>query len=78
MYFTTGKFWGDLTERAVSTGAQSALGVVTAASFGLVELASWGAVATVAGTSALVAVLKAFAVGRGTEPVPEAKRPFAE
>jgi type IV secretory pathway TrbL component len=76
VYFTTGKFWADLTERAISTGAQSALGVVTAASFGLVELASWGAVATVAGTSALVAVLKAFAVGRGTEP--EAKRPFTE
>ena len=67
MYFTTPKFWTDLTERTVSTAAQSALGVVTASAFDLIDLASWGAVGAVAGTSALVAVLKAFAVGRGQE-----------
>lgn len=67
MYFTTQQFWTDLTERTVSTAAQSSLGVVTAAAFDLIDLTSWGAVGAVAGTSALVAVLKAFAVGRGAE-----------
>lgn len=68
MYFTTSKFWTDLTERAVSTAAQSALGVATASAFGLVDIASWQAVGVAAGTAAVVAVLKAFGAGRGKSP----------
>lgn len=68
MYFTRKQFWTDLTERAVSTAAQSALGVAAASAFGLVDLASWQAIGVAAGTAGLVAVLKAFSVGRGDAP----------
>lgn len=67
MYFTTRKFWTDLAERAVSTAAQAALGVVGASAFGLIDINSWQAVGAAAGTAALIAVLKAFGVGRGTD-----------
>lgn len=70
MYFATRKFWTDLVERTVSTAAQSALGVVAAASFGLLELNSWKAVAAAAGGAALIAVLKAFSVAR-TDDLPK-------
>lgn len=73
MYFTTRQFWHDLTERTVSTAAQAALGGVTADAFGLLEIQSWQGVGVLAGTAAVVAVLKAFAVGRkdGTAPAPD-------
>lgn len=71
MYFTSRKFWSDLAERSVSTAAQSALGVVTAAGFGLLEIDSWQAVGVAAGSAGVIAVLKAFGAGRGTEPSPE-------
>ena len=64
MYFTTRKFWHDLAERTVSTAAQAALGGVTADAFGLLNIESWQGVGVLAGTAGLVAVLKAFAVGR--------------
>ena len=67
MYFTTRKFWTDLSERAISTAAQAAIGVVGASSFGLIDINSWQAVGAAAGTAALVAVLKAFGAGRGDD-----------
>lgn len=67
MYFTTRKFWTDLTERTVSTAAQAALGVVAADSFGVLEIDSWQAVAVAAGAAGVVAILKAFSAGRGKE-----------
>lgn len=67
MYFTTRKFWTDLAERAISTAAQAAIGVVGASSFGLIDINSWQAVGAAAGTAALVAVLKAFGAGRGRD-----------
>ena len=68
VYFTTRKFWTDLTERSLSTAAQAALGGVTADGFGLIDLGSWQGVGVLAGTAAVIAVLKAFAVGRGDDP----------
>lgn len=65
MYFTSGKFWTDLVERSLSTAAQAALAGVTADSFGLLDISSWQSVGVLAGTAALIAVLKAFAVARG-------------
>ena len=67
MYFTTRKFWTDLAERAISTAAQAAIGVVGASSFGLIDINSWQAVGAAAGTAALVAALKAFGAGRGRD-----------
>lgn len=67
MYFTTRKFWTDLTERTVSTAAQAAIGVVSAASFGFLEIDSWQAVGAAAGAAGVVAILKAFSAGRGKE-----------
>lgn len=64
VYFVSRKFWTDLAERSVSTIAQSALGVVTASAFGILELDSWETVGAVALTAGLVSVLKAFALGR--------------
>jgi len=51
----------DAIERIVSTAAEAALGVVTAAGFGLVSLDSWAAVGVAAGSAALAAALKALA-----------------
>lgn len=68
MYFTKPGFWSDLSERAISTAAQAALGVVSAGAFGFLEIASWQAVGVAAGAAAVVAVLKAFSTGRTGTP----------
>jgi hypothetical protein len=67
VFFATRAFWVDLAERAVSTFAQAALGVVTAAGFGLFTAAGWRDIASVGGVAGVIAILKAFAVGRGKD-----------
>jgi hypothetical protein len=60
-------FWKDAAERAVSTAAQAAIGVLTAGSIGLVEV-DWAATGSIAGLAAVVSVLKsivASGVGNG-------------
>lgn len=59
----TREFYADLGDRVISTAAQAALGVATAAGFDLLQpdLAAYGAIV---GTAALISVLKAFAVAR--------------
>jgi len=52
-------FWKDLGERLVATVAQVLLGIVTASGFNLLNFDALSVLA-VAGTAALVVVLKAF------------------
>jgi len=58
----------DLIERVVSTTAEAALGVVTAAGFNLINLESWQGVAVAAGSAALYSVLKALAAFKIGDP----------
>jgi hypothetical protein len=54
-------FWVNLFERAVSTFAQSAVGVLSVASLGLLHV-NWLDVVSVAGLAAVLSVLKSFSV----------------
>ncbi len=63
MFFTQRAFLIDTTERAVSTTAQAAIGVLGTAGLGLLD-ADWQAVASVSLLAGVVAVLKALAKGR--------------
>lgn len=54
-------FWVNLFERAVSTFAQAAVGVLSAGSLGLFHV-NWMDVVSVAGLAALLSVLKTFSV----------------
>lgn len=58
-------FWINLFERAVSTFAQAAVGVLSAASLGLLHV-NWLDVVSVAGLAALLSVLKTFSVVAAT------------
>ena len=71
MYFATRAFWTDLAERCVSTFWQTVAGYLTVAAF-VPSLANYATAAKVAGAAALVAVAKAFGVGRGTTPAAQA------
>lgn len=55
-------FWKDAAERAVSTAAQAAIGVLTAGAVGLVEV-DWAATGSIAGLAAVVSVLKSLVAG---------------
>ena len=50
----------DVTERAVKTAAQSAVGVLSAGALGVLDV-DWGAVGSVAGLAAVVSVLTSIA-----------------
>jgi hypothetical protein len=63
-------FWVNLFERAVSTFAQAAVGVLSAGSLGLFTV-NWLDVVSVAGLAALLSVLKTFSVVAAA-PVPPA------
>lgn len=65
MFFVSRAFWTDLSERAASTVAQTAVALLTADAFTPLDLGSWENVAVASGVAGLIAVLKAFAVGRG-------------
>jgi hypothetical protein len=54
-------FWINLFERAISTFAQAAIGILSAGSLGLLQV-NWVDVASVAGLAALLSVLKSFSV----------------
>lgn len=58
-------FWINLFERAVSTFAQAAVGVLSAGSLGLLHV-NWLDVVSVAGLAALLSVLKTFSVVAAT------------
>ncbi|WDS51659.1 holin [Microbacterium phage Barnstormer] len=60
----SGLFWADLAERVVSSAAGGALAVITASSFALGSVESWGAVGVGAGTAALVSLLKGIVAAR--------------
>ncbi|HOY80518.1 MAG TPA: holin [Rhodoglobus sp.] len=66
---TTGKFWAATVERAVSTAAQSAIGVLTANTTGVAEI-DWAAGLTVVGVATALSVLKAVAAVNLGEPGP--------
>jgi hypothetical protein len=55
-------FWKDAAERAVSTAAQAAIGVLTAGSIGLVDV-DWSATGSIAGLAAVVSLLKSLVAG---------------
>lgn len=56
-------FWIDLADRSISTAAQAALGLVTAAGFNLLHPDPIAAAAVI-GTAAIISILKALAVAR--------------
>ncbi|OII27936.1 hypothetical protein BIV04_03245 [Frigoribacterium sp. MCBA15_019] len=65
MYTPT--FWKDAAERAISTAAQAAIGVLTAGSIGLVDI-DWASTGSIAGLAAVVSLLKsivASGIGNG-------------
>lgn len=57
----TAKYWRDLGERVVATGAETAVGVMTAGAFVARDGISWSELAVTAGVAMLVATLKALA-----------------
>lgn len=57
---TTGAFWGATIERAVSTAAQSAIAVLTAAKADLADI-DWQAGLTIVGVATALSVLKGIA-----------------
>lgn len=62
MSIYTPAFWKDVAERAVSTAAQAAIGVLTAGAVGLVDV-DWAATGSIAGLAAVVSVLKSLVAG---------------
>ena len=68
MIFTLA-FWQATFERAISTAAQAALAMVTAAGIGVLDV-DWGSVGSVAGLAAVAAVLKALAAAGIGQPGP--------
>lgn len=56
----TGEFWAATLERAISTAAQSAIGVLTAAQTNMAEI-DWQAGLTIVGVATLLSVLKGIA-----------------
>lgn len=57
------EFWSDMADRALSTAAQTTLGIATAAGFDLLNFDVPGALAVI-GTATAISVLKALAVER--------------
>lgn len=67
MSIYTPTFWKDAAERAISTAAQAAIGVLTAGSIGLVDV-DWASTGSIAGLAAVVSILKsivASGIGNG-------------
>lgn len=67
MSIYTPTFWKDAAERAISTAAQAAIGVLTAGSIGLVDV-DWASTGSIAGLAAVVSLLKsivASGIGNG-------------
>ena len=62
MSIYTPTFWKDAAERAVSTAAQAANGVLTAGAVGLVHV-DWAATGSIAGLAAVVSILKSLVAG---------------
>ncbi len=60
-------FWRDAAERAISTAAQTAIGVLAVDQLGLLD-APWLAVGSAAGLAAVVSLLKAVAASRVGDP----------
>lgn len=54
-------FWINLGERAISTFAQAAVGILSAGSLGLLQV-NWVDVVSVAGLAAVLSILKSFSV----------------
>lgn len=69
-------FWINLFERAISTFAQSAVGVLSAGSLGLLHV-NWVDVVSVAGLASLLSVLKTFSVVAASPSDPLASAPIA-
>jgi len=62
MSIYTPTFWKDAAERAVSTAAQAAIGVLTAGAVGLVDV-DWAATGSIVGLAAAVSILKSLVAG---------------
>ncbi len=63
----TRAFWKDTAERAISTAAQAAIGLLSADGLGVLDV-DWGDVGSVSGLAALIAVLKALVASRVNDP----------
>lgn len=59
----TKKFWRATAERAISTAAQTAVGLLGADGLGVLDV-DWQQTASVSGLAALLAVLKALAASQ--------------
>jgi len=62
MSIFTPTFLKDAAERAISTAAQAAIGVLTAGAVGLIDV-DWAATGSIAGLAAVVSVLKSIVAG---------------
>lgn len=62
MSIFTPTFLKDAAERAISTAAQAAIGVLTAGAVGLIDV-DWAATGSIAGLAAVVSVLKSLVAG---------------
>lgn len=63
--FWTRAFWKATAERAISTGAQTAVAALTTSALPAVSL-PWQAIAVASGLAALLSVLKSLAVNQAT------------
>jgi hypothetical protein len=74
------EFWlGDngALVRCIRTAAQSAIAMITVASFSPFSVGAWGNVAVVSGTAALISLLMSLDRREGTIPVQAAQVPAA-
>lgn len=62
-----GAFWGDAIERAISSGAASALATFGAGQIGLLD-ADWALAGSLAGMAAVLSLLKSIVAGSGGDP----------
>lgn len=69
-------FWINLFERAISTFAQSAVGILSVSALGLLHI-NWLDVLSVAGLAAVLSVLKSFSVVAASPAVDPAAAPVA-
>ena len=64
----TWKYWKDLSERVIATGAETALGVIGSAAFSARDGLSWADLGVTAGIAMAIAGLKCLAARKVGHP----------